>query len=829
MRLVLKDFQDEYVGQLLDEIRSAQTDATRRTQAVTFSAPTGSGKTVMMAAVMERLIEGDAAAPPNASTTFLWITDQPQLNEQTKQRLLSYSTTFGPSQIEIIDTTFDQPVLARGRLYFLNTQKVGRDKTLVTPSDKRTFTIWDTLKRTMQDRGSHFIVIIDEAHRGMDLDEKQQGEARSIVQKFIVGSPGEIEAVPMIVGVTATPKRFNELLEQTNRVARPISIPPDAVRGSGLIKDAVRYHIPTETQPADITLLREAARSVREFRAAWEQYCEPASEPIVRPLLIVQVEDAGLGRTSKTDLAEAIAALSEELAPLPSEALAHAFQEQAPISVGSRSVRYLAPSQVEADPDVQVVFFKTSLNTGWDCPRAEVMMSFRRATDATLIAQLVGRMVRAPLARRIEGSELLNRVMLFLPHYNKKGVESVVTHLTSDGGTMPPTELENARELTTLTAAPKAAPIIARVNQLPSYTIPRRRSVHDTHRLMRLARVLEDAGIRNDAREIARRTLLEVLRQELHSRDKDPVFQTSLTSGGTIAVSVLTYTADKSDEGRIQIAASDENVRDQIDAIGRRMREGLHLAYIKTRTEADKIDVRRARLELVALYRDNMAHDKMMLRARQLSTDWFSELAPTFSSLPPAIQSRLNDIRASSASPELQPIFMPTSMSMTVDAATKALEFDRHLYDDPDGYFSGKLNSWEGAVLREEMKRPDFIGWLRNLPRKPWSLTIPYETGQGDYTPVYPDLLVFRKAGKGIVIDLLDPHLTDFDDAVPKARGLAAYADKHGGFFDRIEVIQIGKQRIDRLDLTKADVRNKVKSVSTNEHLRQLYDLLRKR
>ena len=63
MRLLLKDFQDEYVGQLLDEIRAAQADAVRRSQAVTFSAPTGSGKTVMMAAAMERLIEGDAAAP----------------------------------------------------------------------------------------------------------------------------------------------------------------------------------------------------------------------------------------------------------------------------------------------------------------------------------------------------------------------------------------------------------------------------------------------------------------------------------------------------------------------------------------------------------------------------------------------------------------------------------------------------------------------------------------------------------------------------------------------------------------------------------------------
>jgi hypothetical protein len=46
--------------------------------------------------------------------------------------------------------------------------------------------------------------------------------------------------------------------------------------------------------------------------------------------------------------------------------------------------------------------------------------------------------------------------------------------------------------------------------------------------------------------------------------------------------------------------------------------------------------------------------------------------------------------------------------------------------------------------------------------------------------------------------------------------------------FGRIELIQVDKKRIDRLDLTNPDTRNKVKAVASNEHLRQLYDLLRK-
>lgn len=98
----------------------------------------------------------------------------------------------------------------------------------------------------------------------------------------------------------------------------------------------------------------------------------------------------------------------------------------AALAVGPRAVRYLAPSAISADPDARVVLFKSSLNTGWDCPRAEVMLSYRSATDPTHIAQLVGRMVRTPLARHIEVDEHLNTVSLYLPQYDRAALTRVV-------------------------------------------------------------------------------------------------------------------------------------------------------------------------------------------------------------------------------------------------------------------------------------------------------------------------------------------------------------------------------------------------------------------
>ena len=51
---------------------------------------------------------------------------------------------------------------------------------------------------------------------------------------------------------------------------------------------------------------------------------------------------------------------------------------------------------MQDDTWVRVLIAKDAISTGWDCPRAEVMVSFRPASDQTYIAQMLGRMVRTP-------------------------------------------------------------------------------------------------------------------------------------------------------------------------------------------------------------------------------------------------------------------------------------------------------------------------------------------------------------------------------------------------------------------------------------------------
>jgi type III restriction enzyme len=226
-----------------------------------------------------------------------------------------------------------------------------------------------------------------------------------------------------------------------------------------------------------MTMLREAARSLKTFTAQWSSYCSAQGDAEVVPLLVVQVDDAsGREQISETDIPQGLRTLRDVLGPLANDAFAHSFQQQTTIDVAGEDLRYLAPSDIQDDPTVRVVFFKTSLNTGWDCPRAEVVMSFRTAAESTYIAQLVGRMVRTPLARRIVDNETLNTVTLYLPHYDVKGLQKVIAKLSKpDDDSLPPVDIEQGEDVVELQKAAGSEKYFDALAAIPSYVVPRKR------------------------------------------------------------------------------------------------------------------------------------------------------------------------------------------------------------------------------------------------------------------------------------------------------------------------------------------------------------------
>jgi len=827
MRLELKEFQEAAVGELVRKLRSATRDADAGDRwAVLLSAPTGSGKTLMATAAIERLIEGDEDEGPDPSATFLWITDLPELNEQTRAKMQSQSSVLNVLTLTVIDNEFKEPVLSPGRVYFLNTQKLGRNSLLVRRGDNRSRTIWEILSRTIEERRGHFYVIIDEAHRGMSEDAGARATATTIIQRFLKDCE-ELPPVPMVVGISATPTRFSALLQGSGRDHRTVEVSPEDVRASGLLKETIVIdHPPASGGRTDMTMLREACRTLLRFERRWKKYGAAADGPGVRPILVVQVEDAPGGKSSahsKTKLETVLDALDEELRPLNARAVAHAFEQGASIKVGNRRIRHLAASKIDIDRQVRVVLFKTALNTGWDCPRAEVMMSFRRAVDTTSIAQLVGRMVRTPLARRIEADEYLNSVSLFLPHYDDAAVNAVVDRLsTGDPDFVPPTKAVKAAEWCVLDRAAGTEALFDALEDVSTYVVPRQRRQSDVRRLMKLARQLGRDRLEKAPVDEARKLVLDHLEGALATKLADPQFLKEVKEGGLVAVRQVAVRYGEGRSGTLErsVGASMENIDDLFNDAGRRLADGLHRAFWRhlVGDSKDRSRIAEAKLQAAALLRDDSLIKSLETLSQQRVQAWLRRHAKSIRALPESSREVYDQVRRMAGAPESKPLELPPG----IEWRPAGRKWKGHLYVEQDGLVRARLNKLETEVIEGEMKRPDFLAWFRNVDRKPWALTVPYDM-HGVKKPMFPDFLVFRSGPAGVVVDILDPHAEGLEDAAPKARGLASFSQTHAPEFGRIELITKLRGRLLRLDLCDETTREAVARVASSDHLRQLY------
>ena len=401
MKFELKDYQETAATKVLAGLRrgSRGYSEDREYWAVSLSAPTASGKTVIAAAVMEQILFGDTEGNrgPDPNAVFVWLTDDPSLNQQTRKKILEASDRIQPGQLVTIGDGFDQPEFDPAKIYFLNIQRLSRASNLVRKAEgKRKFTIWETISNTIEASGAHYYLVRDEAHRGARARPREQ---RTIAQHLVSGEPGVIPPAPVVLGISATPDRFDAEIAAAvpERVPRRVSVPVDQVKESGLIKDILSIHHRGEPQTMVATLIREAVRSFKAIDAAWTAYTEKEGEPPVRPAMVIQIRP-----DSDDEVADILDVCKEEWDILSGDAMAHSLQSHTAEQFGSHVVKYVQPQDIQDHPNVRLVVFKEALTTGWDCPRAEVMLSLRRAQDDTYIAQLIGRMLRSPLARRIE-------------------------------------------------------------------------------------------------------------------------------------------------------------------------------------------------------------------------------------------------------------------------------------------------------------------------------------------------------------------------------------------------------------------------------------------
>lgn len=832
MKINLFKFQKEALDNLREKLVSARSFASDKSpQALSFSSPTGSGKTVMMTALFEAILDEpdeqlewplDWQSQPDA--VILWVSDMPELNEQTRKKIESQSDkVHRVNQLETIDANFDAEQLSGGKIYFINTQKLAKNQPLTNYSDDRKYLIWQTLNNTAQAFREKFYVVIDEAHRGMNTPRAVR-TAQTIMQRFLLGyKEVGLDPVPFVIGISATPKRFTNLLENAEHTLHKVIVPTESVRESGLLKDRVVIHHPDEVTKAEMALLAEAARKWESLRLDWEKYCESEQEKIVKPILVVQIENGTKTRLSKTDLSDAITAIENSTGRrLTSKEMAHAMHDTGDLVISERVVRRVDASKIEHDKNIGVVFFKTSLSTGWDCPRAEVMMSFRKAEDHTYIAQLLGRMVRTPLARRVEKNASLNDVHLYLPYFDEDAVQSVIDSLRNTEE-VPPSETGSSKNLVILEKSEAMEQVFKFLSDLPTYRVNASRAQSPLRRYFSLARQLTLDDINTASWGEAKSKITSWMANEVNRLKEAGEFEKIARTVSYVDLSTISITNNGENvvEGSgYQVSSSNIDIDRLFEESGRALGNGLHMDFWRSTVNRSRpaFDVK---VEAITVSRSKNSLKNLELLAETQFNELYDAHKREINSLKESRKVNYETLRLATAEPVEVSWTLPENIAFSI--SDDSLSFAKHLYVDKEGQFFTELGPWELEVIKEELANNSVIGWLRNLPRKPWSFEIPYESG-GAIRPMFPDIITVRQEADNLVVDIIEPHDPSLSDNFEKAKGLAQFAEKHGHRFGRIELVRKKGNHFYRLDLNKTSNIKDVLLVTSNPQLDKIFE-----
>jgi type III restriction enzyme len=467
-----------------------------------------------------------------------------------------------------------------------------------------------------------------------------------------------------------------------------------------------------------------------------------------------------------------------------------------------------------------------SLSTGWDCPRAEVMMSFRRAQDHTYIAQLLGRMVRTPLARRIEADASLNDVHLFLPHYDQEAVNIVIEDL-KDVENVPPSETGTSRELVILNRQEGLEDVFEAMKELVTYRVNAVRKQSALRRLMGLGRGLTQDRIDEEAQKRVKDLVIDKMNEEIERLRKSGILEAKVKSIigidlRTIAVEKQTVVRENYREYQVEAVGAD--IERLFGRAGRRLGNGLHMDYWRAHEKRAAAEVK---VEAVVLTQD---HDSMQRLESFAENEFYSLYENNKRNIAALKEEKRRKyyerLRLASAEPQNIPWALPDSVDF--NRSPDAPQYKKHLYLEQDGKFRADLGNWEKGVLEIELQDENVIGWLRNLDRKSWSLEIPYRDA-GEIKSMFPDMVIVRRDEQGFQFDILEPHDSSRSDNHAKAVGLAEFAEKHWDLFGRIQLIRKqrgadGAEHYYRLDMGNTFVRNKVLPITSNTQLDQIFD-----
>lgn len=367
---VLK-YQQKAVQELVDKsIDLLSLSGQRHT--LVFEAPTGAGKTIMASEMLMRLCTEltERADAPCSEVAFMWIAPN-KLHEQSYFKMKTFFTETRELHPVVYDDLDHSTggYIHPGEILFVNWESINKDNALMIRDTEQSASLYDLTRRTQIEHEIPIIVIIDEEHMFAGRNAKK---SEKVLQNIMPKLEIRISATP----ITAHP-------EEKVTVHRQHVIEEQMIKEGVVINPALDFSSPEMSLTQHLVSL--ALKKRKELAEAYKRLGVN-----VNPLLLIQLPNDGSESMSTEDTS------------IKDEVTLYLDTIHGINTINNRLAVWLSGEKVnvdgleENDNMTEALLFKQAIALGWDCPRATVLLIFRKIESFTFGAQTVGRILRMP-------------------------------------------------------------------------------------------------------------------------------------------------------------------------------------------------------------------------------------------------------------------------------------------------------------------------------------------------------------------------------------------------------------------------------------------------
>lgn len=362
---------DELVNKVIDLL---SLRGNRHT--LVFKAPTGSGKTVMASEMLMRLNQELAERPdaPYTEVAYIWIAPN-KLHEQSYFKMKNYFTencALRPVIYDELDHSANG-YIKPGEILFVNWESINKDKNLMVRETENSASLYDITRRTQDDNGIPIVLVIDEEHMFGGKNAKKS-------EKVLATINPKVE-----IRVSATPQTLGE--QQVN-VPREKVIEEEMIKENIVLNPALDFKDPHGSLNQHLIWL--ALQKRQELAEAYEAAHSRGECGKINPLLLIQLPNDNSENLTPDDTK-----VKDEVVTTLDAYGINTTNGKLAIWLSGEKTDNLDVIDQPNDP-TEVLLFKQAIALGWDCPRAAVLLIFRKIESFQFSAQTVGRILRMP-------------------------------------------------------------------------------------------------------------------------------------------------------------------------------------------------------------------------------------------------------------------------------------------------------------------------------------------------------------------------------------------------------------------------------------------------